>query len=168
MLFAGQTDAALVSFQRGVTAGFVVSAAENFIGPLVQRGDRLAALLLMDNSGLSPAIRERLIDALSQPGQDSTDSAAIIQQYSRDYAGSGNAAAVMAHLSFGWVTSTASANWISVDTGELIAWDRTPPGFRNSRGFKRLLERSGAVAYWRKFGFPPQCRAVGANDFSCD
>ncbi len=168
LLFAGQTDAALVSFQRGVTAGFVVSAAENFIGPLVQRGDRLAALLLMDNLGLSPAIRERLIDALSQPGQDGTDSAAIVQQYSRDYAGSGNAAAVMAHL-YLWLGDFDSVGELDLSqTGELVAWDRTPPEFRNSPGFKRLLERSGVVAYWREHGFPPQCRAVGANDFSCD
>jgi hypothetical protein len=31
-----------------------------------------------------------------------------------------------------------------------------------------MLESSGVLAYWRKHGFPPQCRAIGAKDFKCD
>ena len=50
----------------------------------------------------------------------------------------------------------------------IISWERFPPGFRNSPGFKRKLERNGALAYWRTHGMPPQCRAVGAKDFTCD
>ena len=168
LLFAGQTDAALALFQSGVTAGFVVSAAENFVGPLVQRGDRLAAVLLMDSMGLSPTIRERLIDALSRPGQDSADSASTIRQGSRDHVDSFNRTLVLAHL-YLWTGDFDSVGELDLSqSGELVAWDRYPPGFRNSRGFKRLLERSGVVAYWRKHGFPPQCHAVGATDFSCD
>jgi hypothetical protein len=33
---------------------------------------------------------------------------------------------------------------------------------------KRKLEAIGAVAYWRKHGFPPQCHPMGATDFNCD
>jgi hypothetical protein len=54
------------------------------------------------------------------------------------------------------------------ETDEFVAWDRDPPGFRNSNGFKRKLTRHGVQAYWRAHGFPPQCRAVGAKDFTCD
>jgi hypothetical protein len=61
LLYAGQTDAALALFQRCAAAGCVTSVAVNFVSPLAQRGNLLAALMAMDSLGLSPAIRERLI-----------------------------------------------------------------------------------------------------------
>jgi hypothetical protein len=51
---------------------------------------------------------------------------------------------------------------------QIIAWERDPPTFRNSPQMKRKLTDMGVVAYWRKQGFPPQCRAVGKDDFTCD
>jgi hypothetical protein len=48
------------------------------------------------------------------------------------------------------------------------AWDRYPAGWRNSPGMKSKLQAQGVVAYWRKHGVPPQCHAVGVDDFSCD
>ena len=49
-----------------------------------------------------------------------------------------------------------------------VAGETEPAGFRNSAGFKKLLERLNVPDYWRKHGYPPQCHAVGASDFSCD
>lgn len=168
LLYLGQTDAALAVFQSCVAAGFVTSVAVNFVSPLVQRGNLLAALMVMDSLGLSPAIRERLIDALSQPGRTSVDSESIVRQYSLDYADDLNRPNVAAHL-YLWLGDFDGVGTTDVShTGELVIWDRYPPGFRNSAAFKRLLERSGVVTYWRKHGFPPQCRPVGAKDFSCD
>jgi hypothetical protein len=50
----------------------------------------------------------------------------------------------------------------------IISWELFPPTFRNSPGFKRVLEGNGVLAYWRQHGFPPQCRPLGREDFSCD
>ena len=33
---------------------------------------------------------------------------------------------------------------------------------------KRLMREIGIPAYWRKHGFPPQCRPLGSDDFECD
>ena len=33
---------------------------------------------------------------------------------------------------------------------------------------KKMLNELGAPEYWRKHGFPPQCKAVGDDDFECD
>ena len=41
-------------------------------------------------------------------------------------------------------------------------------GFHGSTAFKRILESMGIPTYWHAHGFPPQCRAVGAKDFTCD
>jgi hypothetical protein len=31
-----------------------------------------------------------------------------------------------------------------------------------------MIRDFGLFAYWQKHGFPPQCRAVGDDDFECD
>ena len=36
------------------------------------------------------------------------------------------------------------------------------------RARKKLMIDRGQVAYWRANGFPPQCRAIGDDDFECD
>jgi tetratricopeptide (TPR) repeat protein len=33
---------------------------------------------------------------------------------------------------------------------------------------KRKIHQAGIYTYWRKFGFPPQCRPMGDDDFVCD
>jgi hypothetical protein len=55
---------------------------------------------------------------------------------------------------------------ISTDT--LVHWEPGYPGFRNTPAFKTVLGRLGIPAYWREHGYPPQCRAVGKQDFTCD
>jgi hypothetical protein len=50
----------------------------------------------------------------------------------------------------------------------MLQWDPMAPKFRNSPGFKRLIVNFGVSKYWQQQGYPPQCRAVGASDFTCD
>ena len=40
--------------------------------------------------------------------------------------------------------------------------------FRKTEHFKRVIREFGYDTYWRENGFPPQCRAVGADGFECD
>jgi hypothetical protein len=47
-------------------------------------------------------------------------------------------------------------------------WFPYPLEFRNSPHRKRLMQLTGLPEYWRKHGFPPQCRPLGADDFECD
>jgi len=47
-------------------------------------------------------------------------------------------------------------------------WFPYPLEFRDSPERKRLMRDIGLPAYWREQGFPPQCRAKGADDFECD
>lgn len=46
-------------------------------------------------------------------------------------------------------------------------WFPYPLEFRNSPHRKRLMREFGLPEYWRKHGFPPQCKPVGADDFEC-
>jgi TolB-like protein/tetratricopeptide (TPR) repeat protein len=49
-----------------------------------------------------------------------------------------------------------------------VFWDAAFAGYRRSEKFKTTVKTFGVYDYWRKHGFPPQCRAVGADDFACD
>jgi tetratricopeptide (TPR) repeat protein len=46
-------------------------------------------------------------------------------------------------------------------------WFPYPLEFRNSPHRKRLMREVGLPEYWRKHGFPPQCKPVGKDDFEC-
>jgi adenylate cyclase len=47
-------------------------------------------------------------------------------------------------------------------------WYPYPEDFKQSPHRKRMIRDFGIFAYWQKHGFPPQCRAVGDDDFECD
>ncbi len=47
-------------------------------------------------------------------------------------------------------------------------WFPYPEDFKQSPHRKRMIRDFGIFAYWQKHGYPPQCRAVGADDFECD
>ncbi len=47
-------------------------------------------------------------------------------------------------------------------------WGDVMRGYRRSPEFKRHMRASGAYDYWKTHGFPPQCRAVGKEDFACE
>jgi len=50
----------------------------------------------------------------------------------------------------------------------LMVWDKSAQKYRQKHEFKWYMREVGALDYWREFGFPPQCRPVGDDDFECD
>jgi TolB-like protein len=168
LLWSGKTDEALELFERGVADGFIVNRAENFVGLLVARGDVLTAQLLLDEMGYAPEVRKVLLDALQRPGPPSRIAEEIVERF---FASTETPYLVQLGLSYPYLWlgdfDKAGANQ-DVLSGAIVNWERYPPGFHGSPEFKGMLESSGVLAYWRKHGFPPQCRAVGAKDFTCD
>jgi len=58
--------------------------------------------------------------------------------------------------------------------GEITSSPMDPPiwwaredAWLKSQSRKRLIEYWHLPEYWRKHGFPPQCRALGGTDFEC-
>jgi TolB-like protein len=47
-------------------------------------------------------------------------------------------------------------------------WSHSFYGYRQSAQFKTYLKKIGIYQYWQQKGYPPQCRALGENDFECD
>ncbi len=46
-------------------------------------------------------------------------------------------------------------------------WFPAMQGYRRSPEFKEHARASGLPEYWRKHGFPPQCKPLGKDDFEC-
>jgi TolB-like protein len=168
LLYAGRTDAALALFERGVAMGFVNSRAESFVGPLLDRGNTLAAELLLDDMGFSPEVRSIIVASLKHPGEPRPDAVAAVERYLAE-SDVENLQSLGRSHPYVWLGAFDRVGDLDEGvTTPIIAWERFPPAWRNSPGFKRRLERNGVLAYWRSHGFPPQCRAVGARDFTCD
>lgn len=167
-LFAGETGMALQMYQQGVASGFVLSRAQAFVPLLVERGDHVGALLLLQSMGARPDLARILHGALARPDAPHPDADEVIRRYLPDEADPfvSRAGYTRIRLWLGDYDGVATAR--DLDSNSLVAWERLPPDFRNSQGFKRTLERLGVVAYWREHGYPPQCRGIGKDDFTCD
>jgi hypothetical protein len=169
LLYAGRTDQAMKLFEQGVAVGFVKNRAESFIVPLVRRGDRVGATLVLRELGASPAVIARVLQAIERPAPTP---AAELDALVRDVTS-------VARPGDQTISPTSLYLWLGLydripgtnDSGMSFStphWDPGLPGFRNSAAFKNILNGLGISAYWREHGFPPQCRAVGAKDFTCD
>jgi len=165
LIHRGDTEQALALFQKGVAEGFVLNRAQSFIGPLLQRNERLAALLLMNGLVKNADLRQTLLDALEKPEHSKRDIESIVRRCGAEEELMVRLGKAGVYLWLGAYDQVATAPDNTTDI--IITWERFPASFRNSSGFKKSLERLGVVAYWRKHGFPPQCRAIGATDFEC-
>ena len=169
LLYTGKTDRAMDLFEQGVAAGFVKNRAESFIVPLVRRGDRVGAILVLRELRASPAVIASVLEAIERPAPVPTTELDALARDVRSVARPGDQTISLTRL-YLWL---GQYDRIAANSGEFLTfatphWDTGLPGFRNSATFKKLLNGMGIPDYWRQKGFPPQCRAVGAKDFTCD
>ena len=164
----GDEAAAIAEFNRTVANGAFASRAENLLPTLVQRGHDTAALLVMDSQQFPPALRPILLEVMRNPAAKHPAAADVVKQHLSDPDSPAlkNIGLTHFYLWFGDYDRVADVDDSLQAT--IIAWDRYPASFRNSPQMKRRLVNEGVVTYWRKHGFPPQCRPVGASDFTCD
>lgn len=168
LLVRGDASAAVAQFNLGVSNGAFQSRAENLLPTLVQRGDDTAALLLMDSLEFPVALRPILLEAMRHPEGKHPPGRDVVARYLSDPGNLAvkNVGLTHFHLWFGDYDRVADLD--DSLQAVIVAWDPYPASFRNSPQMKRRLVNEGVVAYWRKHEFPPQCRAVGSADFTCD
>jgi TolB-like protein/Tfp pilus assembly protein PilF len=98
-----------------------------------------------------------LYDALSRPGQDHRALAAELEAF-LDEAGAPARA-------YGLLNAIGDYERPLVG---VYHWLPAMRAYRRSPEFKTHMTASGLPDYWRKHGFPPQCRPVGSDDFKCE
>jgi adenylate cyclase len=168
LLYLGKPEPAMKLFEQGVAAGFIKNRAETFVAPMVRRGDRVGAMLVLRELRASPALIVRVLAAIERPGPVSAADVAQIEHDVTSVARPGDQTVTLART-YLWLGQydRIPANR-GVTAFSTTQWEPGFPGFRNSAAFKQMLQEMGVPAYWREHGFPPQCRADGAKDFTCD
>ena len=158
----GDSDAGMARFDEQLANARVRTPRwyRYMVPDLVRAGDRRAALLAAgpvlnnDNRAINA-----WIDALAHPEEDQSGridrlAAAMEEQ----------------NISFPIVWMTIGAyDYIEPEYYTHIGmWRADVKDFRQSGDFKRVTRDNGMDDYWRVNGFPPQCRALGEDDFECD
>ena len=126
-------------------------------------GNRLAAQITADNlGGLIGAPGYLLVRALEHPEQDHSEGLRKFDAW---------AAENDVDLTDYPEILAAFGAYDRVDMAmiaEIWYWLPNYRHFRQSPEFGVLMRKGGYLEYWQERGFPPQCRAVGADDFECD
>ncbi len=158
-LFQGDIDTALDLYEQGMAGGFTHNRGNSFVEPLIRRGDRFAAILLMRDMDW-PLEVQRAVIAMLHDGHAPPDVAAVLQRNPG-----------LRHSQFQIALLLRDYELAADDAALYVTqvefWDPAFEGLRVSPAFKRMLEQVGVPAFWRAHGYPPQCRPIGADDYEC-
>jgi TolB-like protein len=158
-LFRGDADTALELYEQGLASGFPHNRGNSFIEPLIRRGDRIAAILLMRDMDWPLEIQQAVFATL-RDGQAPPNLPALIQRDPATQRWQFQIALLLRDYQL-------AADFAATGLTQVEFWDPAYEGLRASPAFKRMLEGLGVPVYWRKQGFPPQCRPVGVDDYEC-
>jgi adenylate cyclase len=166
VLFAGDTERALQIHEALLSKGFTGNATP-FLYLYAAQGERRSALNALSAFNAGRRTHRATVyevRALMDPAFDYEAEKALIDQ-AYFPAGSAEARWGPWHGDFLFHYRL----YDQIDVIELpYWWFPYPLEFRNSPHRKRLMREIGIPAYWRKHGFPPQCRPLGSDDFECD
>jgi TolB-like protein len=167
-MHAGKTAEAIELFNSGLPGGFVTNRSASFVPYLARRGDRTAALLLLNQMQVPPALAMPVVDAIANGGVTPEQAKGLVERHAGDPELPFAQAVGIAYL-YLWLGDFDQVPLrIDPASDESVIWDWAVPGWFNSPGHKQAVKQKGILAYWQRNGFPPQCRAVGSDDFYCD
>jgi TolB-like protein len=160
-LYLGHTDDALRLLEMGLGNGYFFNDVQ-FARAVAARGDRVGALgILALVYKDDPELIRPLFRALTDPtfsDRDRQDAVALVK-------GARNSAEFVpiALLMLKAYDKIVTA----VDSSPPIWWDRDDAAWLRSQSRKQAMQYWHLPEYWRKHGFPPQCRPIGDSDFEC-
>jgi adenylate cyclase len=155
-----RTDEALRAYQTGLEIGYINSDAL-FASVVARRGDQLGALGMLERQFRgNPLVIRPVFRALTDSRfneHDRLDALALIDER-------GDSDAVQYGL---WILKAYKRLATAKTESPIVLWSPDDPGWLKSEGRKDMMKRWGLPGYWRKHGFPPQCRPIGDSDFEC-
>lgn len=162
-LIEGNTDLALDLYQVSAERGYK-NLEVHFLEVFINRGDRLAAALsLWDyDFGNRSFPMAAYLDAIEFPERDHSKTLSILLNQIEEY---GDPMQLWIDLlvwlgAYEYVTPDIYLyHWMWIDRHR--EWRQSPH-------FKQVYRDIKADQYWREYGFPPQCRPLGEEDFECD
>ena len=164
-LLLGENDRAVELYEKTLGSSFH-SMDEVFISEYLARGQVATALLIADTrSWMSYAPVGDVIKALQNPEVDHSEGMRRLERWSED-TGTALESVPWALLAFRQYDLLATADHGS--DIRFLMWYPAAARYRQSPYFKQFMKTVGIHDYWRETGYPPQCRAVGKDDFACD
>jgi len=161
-LFLGRRDDALRLYE-GMLArdGFIGGRTALFAPAAAARGDRLGALtMLAQEFRYDPPLINPLFRSLTDPSFNEHDRQDAI---------------ALANRSTNLPMAIPEALWIlgkydkipAINPDPPIWWARGDATWLKSEGRKQMMRYWHLPEYWRRHGFPSQCRPIGESDFEC-
>ncbi len=165
-LVNGDNERAMALFSATIEANFH-STDGAFIPLVVRSGDRLLALYMANlwtGARYAPVID--WIEALEAPNADHS---AQLHRFERWAMENGEDLNVYAGTFLAFKAYDYFVKSNSMGLSEIAEiWQPNWTEFRHTTSFKQFVRNNNMLAYWRKAGFPEQCRALGEEDFECD
>ncbi len=168
LLYLGKTEPAMKLFEQGVSNGFIKNRAETFVAPMVRRGDRVGAMMVLRELRASPAVIVKVLQVIERPAPVAAAELSLIEHDVLSVARPGDQTVTLARVYLWLGLYDRIPGNKDVTAFSTTQWEPGFAGFRNSKAFKRMLHDMGIPAYWHEHGFPPLCRAMDAKDFTCD
>ncbi len=165
-LFAGDVGEAGRLYEQGLLKGFNGNA-DAFLFLQIEQGKRFA-VLSANSAFLDAADQDWLIEPqLNAMSDRSFEFEAVQKSIEAPYeASTGKALDWTAEEYYAFYFKNYAAIIEYPDSP--FWWYPYPEDFKQSPHRKRMIRDFGIYAYWQEHGFPPQCRAVGDDDFECD
>jgi TolB-like protein/Tfp pilus assembly protein PilF len=159
-LYLGRTDDALRLSEIGLENGYFFDEPA-LASAVAARGDRFGALSILARVYQDdPQLIRPLFRALTDPRfseHDRQDALALVNRAKNSQNLIPSALLML----------KAYDKIIADNTDPPIWWAHDDEAWLNSQSRKRAMQYWHLPEYWRKHGFPPQCRPVGESDFEC-
>jgi TolB-like protein len=163
-LYIGRTDDALRLYELGLARGYMAGYADAQFAPAaVARGDRLGALgMLAQQCRDQPQLIQPLFRALTDATFSETDRQEALSLVDKKNDDPDRVLLALWMLkAYDQMIGVAAADFPT------IFWARDDAAWLKSSGRKKMMQPWRLPDYWRKHGFPPQCRPIGESDFEC-
>ena len=165
LLFNGEEDASEEQFELGLFNGFVGTALPfNFY--YVEKGNKLSVLYELAYNNREPGddeLTKLIYAAIVDRDFEFEDVRLNVEAVFKAVSGTDLDWSKNSYYSF------VFKNYEAINDQDLSTWwFPYPDNFRQSPQAKALMRKFGFDNHWREHGFPPQCRAVGNDDFVCD
>jgi adenylate cyclase len=161
-LYVGRTDDALRFYEIGLENGYMTNDIP-FAPALAAHGDRFGALSILAGTYQGdPQLIRPLFRALTDPKfseHDRQDALVLVNKAKNS--------GVWIPTALCMLKAYDKILAVRTYTEPQFWWARDDAAWLKSQDRKQLMQHWRLPEYWRKHGFPPQCRPSGDSDFEC-
>jgi len=156
-----RTDEALSLIETGLEKGYFFPGDVQLAPAVAAHGERVGTLSILARTyNDNPEVIRPLFRALTDPtfnDRDRREAVSLVKGATRS----------SEFVPLALLILRAYEDVVPVDNDPQFWWARDDKAWLKSESRKRAMRLWHLPEYWRKHGFPPQCRPIGESDFEC-